>query len=171
MKGGESARKGPKQGDYWTSECSHKTKRRHTMKTLALIIFFLTLAFTVHASSFDKSVSSTLQATSKEINKSLPVRVDKEKILETTVAIKNILIIKYKVTDDSTFKDPRFDIKKYTYHFRNSVGESTCRDEGTFALLKRGAAYNYIFINQYGQKLFDFLLNERECSDYLSGRR
>lgn len=141
------------------------------MRILILIIYFLAFTSFAHAGLFEKSVSSTLLSMSKEINKSLPVKVDKEKILETTVAIKNVLIFKYKITDDSTFRDPRFDINKYTYHLRNSLGESTCKDESSFALLKRGASYNYIYINQYGQKLFDFTLNERECSTYLSGGR
>lgn len=146
-------------------------KRSMSMRILILIFLFLTFTSFAHAGLFDKSVSGTLLSTSKEINESLPVRVDKEKILETTVAISNILIFKYKVTDDSNFRNPRFDINKYTYHFRNSLGESTCKDESTFELFKRGASYNYIFINQYGQKLFDFTLNERECSNYLSGGR
>jgi hypothetical protein len=134
-------------------------------------LYFFAFTSFAHAGLFDKSVSSTLLFTSKEINKSLPVRVDNEKILETTVAINNVLIFKYSMTDDSNFRDPRFDINKYTYHFRNSLGESACKDKSTFELFKRGASYNYIFINQYGHKLFDFILNERECSNYLSSGR
>lgn len=136
-----------------------------------LLFSFYVLAFTsvAQASPLVKSVSSTLLSTSKEINKNLPVRVDSEKILETTVALKNVLIFKYKITDDSTFKNPRFDISTYTFHLRNSLGESTCKNEGSYALLKRGASYNYIYINKFGQKLLDFTLNEKECTNYLAG--
>jgi len=140
------------------------------MKIPLFIFCILAYTSTAHGGWFSKNVSSTLLSTSKEINKSLPVRVDKEKILETTVAIKNVLIFKYKITDDSTFKDPQFNISKYTYYLRNSLGESICKDKNTYELFKRGASYNYIYINQYGQKLLDFTLNEKECSDYLAER-
>ncbi len=140
------------------------------MKMLILSFCLLAFASAAYAGLFEKSVSSTLKSTSKELNKSLPVQVDREKTLETTVASKNVLIFKYKITDDSTFKNPRFDLNIYMYHLRNSLGESTCRDEGSYALLKRGASYNYIYINQYGQKLLDFTLTEQECSNYLAGR-
>ena len=138
-----------------------------------LVISFFVLVFTSisYAGSFNQDVSSTLLSMSKEINKNLPVRIDSEKTLETTVTIKNVLIFKYKITDDSNFRNPRFNINKYTYHLRNSLGESTCKDKETFSLLKRGASYNYIFINRYGQKLVDFTLDEKECSNYLSGAK
>lgn len=124
-----------------------------------------------HADSFDQNVNRKLLSMSKEFNKGLPVRIDREKILESTMVVKNVLIFKYKITDDSNFRNPRFDINKYTYYFRNAQGEIICKDESNYALLKRGANYNYIFVNKYGQILFDFTLNEKECANFLSGRK
>ncbi len=139
------------------------------MKKAILFLYIFVNTFVVHAGLFDESVSSILQSTSKELSKSLSIQVDREKILETIVAYKDVLIFKYKITDDSTFKDPRFDPSKYTFYFRKSVGESVCKNESTYALLKCGASYDYVYINQYGQKLFDFILDEKECSNYLAG--
>lgn len=141
------------------------------MRILILIFCFLTFTSFVNDGLSDESVSNKLRSMSKELNKSLPVRVDREKILETTMAVKNVLVMKYKITDDSTFKDPRFDVNLYVYHFRNGQGQFICKDESNFELLKRGASYNYIFVNKYGQKLFEYTLNEQECLNYLSGRK
>lgn len=135
---------------------------------ILLFCFFMFTAF-AHADSFDQSVNRKLLSMSKEFNKGLPVRIDGEKILESTMVVKNVLMFKYKITDDSIFKNPRFDINKYRYHFRNAQGEIICKDESNYALLKQGASYNYIFVNKYGQILFDFTLNGRECANFLSG--
>lgn len=140
------------------------------MKILPLIVYLLAMTSPAHGGFFDESVNSTLLKLSKQLNKTLPIRVGKTKTLESTAVVKDVLLYTYRVTDDSTFRDSRFDINKYTYFFRNSVGESVCKDPSSFALLKRGASYNYFFVNDYGQSLFDYTLNEKECTAYLNDK-
>lgn len=104
---------------------------------------------------------------SRDINKSLPVQIDREKVLEATVALHDTLIFKYKFTDETVINDPRFDKQKYIVHLRASLGQSTCTDAGTFELMRKGAKYNYLFTNRRGLKVIDFVLDADVCADYL----
>lgn len=118
------------------------------------------------AQSPDAGVADELRSISRDINKSLPLQIDRDKMLEVTAAIQSTLIFKYKFTDETAINDPRFDKHKYVAHLRTSLGESTCKDAGTFELLQRGAKYNYLFINKRGLQVIDFTLDARVCSDY-----
>lgn len=114
----------------------------------------------------DREVADALRSMSRDMNKSLPLQIDREKILEVTAAIQSTLIFKYKFTDETVINDPRFDKHKYVAHLRTSLGESTCKDAGAFELLQRGAKYNYLFINKRGLQVMDFTLDAKACSDY-----
>ena len=131
-----------------------------------MIAVALLMASPVVGQADELPVSDVLQTISKEINKSVPLKIDREKDLETTVALFDTLIFKYKFTDESTISNPRFDKNKYLAALRVSLGESTCMDLSTFALLKRGAKYSYMFTNKRGLKLFEYTLDERECANY-----
>lgn len=136
------------------------------MRPRTMIAVALLMASPVVGQADEPAVSDVLQTISKEINKSVPFKIDREKDLETTVALFDTLIFKYKFTDESTISNPRFDKNKYLAALRGSLGESTCMDPSTFALLKRGAKYSYIFTNKRGLKLFEYTLDERECTKY-----
>lgn len=101
---------------------------------------------------------------SLELNKSLPVRIDKEKTLETIVAIRSTLIYKYKFTDETTIRDQRFNPKLYEKHLANSLRQSTCQDADIAGLLRRGARFNYLFVDRYGMTVVDFTLDSAFCS-------
>lgn len=119
-----------------------------------------------HAQTVDPEVAEALRAISRDINKSLPVQIDREKILETTVAIQRVLIFKYKFTDESIVSDPRFSAQKYISHLRASLGQSTCTDAGTLELLAKGAKFNYLFTIRRGAKIIDFTLDATVCAAY-----
>ena len=80
--------------------------------------------------------------------------------------MRNTLVIKYMFTDETVINNPRFDVNRYIAHLQVSLGESTCKDDGTFELLRRGAKYNYMFINRKGLKVIDFTLDSRFCTEY-----
>lgn len=115
----------------------------------------------------DSEVTDTLRSMSREFNKSLPLQIDHEKILEVTVVVQSTLIFKYKFTDEKTIDDPRFDKQKYASHLRMSLGESTCKDKNNFELLRKGAKYNYLFVNKRGLQIIDFTLDTKVCSEYM----
>jgi len=118
------------------------------------------------AQASDPEVADVLRSMSRDMNKSLPLQIDREKMLEVTVAMQGTLIFKYKFTDETVINDPRFDKQRYLAHLRTSLGESTCKDPGTFELLRRGARYNYLFTNNRGLQVIDFTLDAKACSDY-----
>lgn len=120
----------------------------------------------IGAMARDDEVEKALRSMSREMNKSLPLQIDKEKLLEATVVMQSTLIFKYKFTDETVINDPRFDKNRYVAHLQVSLGESTCKDAGAFELLRRGAIYNYIFINRRGVKIIDFKVNAKFCSQY-----
>lgn len=114
----------------------------------------------------NNSVANQLMTISRDINKSLPLKVDSEKVLDVTVAVHEILIFKFRIIDETVFNHPRFDKNKYLSALGASLGGSTCADTATFNLMLRGAKYNYIFINDRGIKLIDFTLDSNVCGNY-----
>jgi len=108
-------------------------------------------------------VEEALRQIARELSSTLPVRVDREKSLETIVALHSTLIFKYKFNDETTIRDPRFDPKLYEKHLARSLRASTCTDKGLAALLRRGARFNYLFVDKYGVKVVDFTLDAATC--------
>lgn len=117
------------------------------------------------AQSQEPPVADVLLRIAREINPTLPLQIDKEKVLEVTAAVRNTLIFKYKFTDERTINDPRWDREKYIAALRLSLGQSTCSDSATFALLVRGARYNYLFTTRAGRQVVDFTLDAAACRD------
>ncbi len=76
------------------------------MRPRTMIAVALLMASPVVGQADEPAVSDVLQTISKEINKSVPLKIDREKDLETTVALFDTLIFKYKFTDESTISNP-----------------------------------------------------------------
>lgn len=140
--------------------------KKRQMRPRAMLVAALLMAIPVVGRTNEPAVSDVLQTISKEINKTVPLKIDGEKVLETTVALFDTLIFKYKFTDERAISNPSFDKSKYLAALRISLGESTCMDASVFALLKRGAKYTYIFTTKRGLQLFEYTLDERECANY-----
>lgn len=109
-------------------------------------------------------VEQALLSMSKNINKNLPLQIDKEKALEATVAIQDTLVIKYKFTDETTIRNPRFSRAQYEKHLRASLQASTCSDPDLKELMQRGAKFNYLFFDRKGIAIVDFTLNAMQCA-------
>lgn len=141
------------------------------MRASVIVVAALIAGTSIHSRAGDPPVSNVLRSISSEINRSVPIRVDKEKELETSVAVFDTLVFKYKFTDETTISHPRFSKNKYLAALRISLGESTCMDDATFALLKRGAKYNYLFLTKRGVKVLEYTLDESQCATYRKSRR
>jgi hypothetical protein len=112
----------------------------------------------------DTDVEQALLAMSKNINKNLPLQIDKEKSLEATVALRDTLVFKYKFTDETTIRSPGFSRGQYEKHLRASLQASTCSDPGLKELIQRGAKFNYLFVDRKGMAIIDFTLNAMQCA-------
>ena len=111
-----------------------------TTHLAALFLIAITLGPACRpAAARDAEVEQALLAMSKDINKNLPLQVDKEKALEATAVIQETLVFKYKFTDETTIRNPRFSRAKYEEHLRASLQASTCSDPGLKELIRRGA--------------------------------
>ena len=133
--------------------------------TLALLFTAVTHSY---AGTSQDDLSDDLRAVSKELNKSLPVQIDRDKILEVTLAVQSTLIFKYKFIDETVINHPNFRASKYIAQLRISLGESTCKDSGSLELLQRGAKYNYLFTTRSGLRIIDFTLDSSGCAEYLA---
>lgn len=140
------------------------------MRASIIVLAALLASAVPEAGAGDLAVPEVLRAISKEINRSVPIRVDNEKELETSVVMFDTLVFKYKFTDETTISNPRFSKDKYLAALRVSLGESTCMDESTFALLKRGAKYNYLFTTKRGFTVFEYTLDHKVCASYRKSR-
>ncbi len=139
----------------------------NSLRAICVASLITLLNWSCGAYAADSEVEGVLRSISRDINKSLPLQIDREKMLEVTVALHNTLIFKYKFTDETIINDPRFNKEKYLAYLRASLSQSTCKDSGTFELLRKGAKYNYLFINKRGLQIIDFSLDAKVCSDYL----
>lgn len=139
----------------------------NSLRAICVTLLITLLDWSCVAYAADSEVEGILRSISQDINKSLPLQIDREKILEVTVALHNTLIFKYKFTDETIINDPRFNKEKYLAHLRTSLSQSTCKDDGTLELLRKGAKYNYLFINKRGLQIIDFSLDAKACLDYL----
>jgi hypothetical protein len=133
--------------------------------TLALF-FLLTVTSSIGfgQNNDGENLNDVLIAVARSIEKSLPIKVDREKTLETVFATNETLVFKYKVTDDSNFKNPKFDNNKYLYYVNESLKTSLCANENMYELLKMGTTFNYLYINIYGEKLFENKFKINNCS-------
>ncbi len=116
------------------------------------------------AGAHEAEVEQALFAMSKNFNKNLPLQIDKEKMLEATLAIQDVLVFKYKFTDESTIRNPRFSRIQYEKHLRDSLRASTCSDPSVVEIMRRGAKFNYLFVDRKGMKIIDFTLNATQCA-------
>lgn len=132
---------------------------------------YLCAAFTIGAfgvaSARDPTISETLIGLSRDLNRSLPIQIDREKILQTTVVFRETLVFKYTFIDETTISNPRFSKERYSAFLLESLGQSTCADPASYALLKRGATYNYLFVTRSGMQAIDFSLTADICTAYL----
>lgn len=128
-----------------------------------LVAIFVALAPTLVAAR-DAELEQALLTMSKTFNKTLPLQIDKEKMLEATATFQDTIIFKYKFTDETVIKNPRFSRSKYEKHLRMSLHSSTCDDPNVRELMRRGANFNYLFTDRSGMKIADFTLNAAECS-------
>lgn len=143
---------------------SHKAPPMTTRLTASLLLtVFLSLAYGTTAAR-DAEVEQALLAMSKNINKNLPLQIDKEKALEATAALQDTLVFKYKFTDETTIRNPRFSRTQYEKHLRASLQASTCSDPDLMELMRRGAKFNYLFVDRKGMKIVDFTLNTAHCT-------
>lgn len=125
----------------------------------------LLLLFSLQIMAADKEVEEALLAMSKDLNKNFPLQVDKEKIIETSAAVGDTLVFKYKFISDTTISDPRFNPKLYEKHLLTSLQGSTCSDPNIKALMQRGGKFNYLFVDRVGNKIIDFTLNSEKCGE------
>jgi hypothetical protein len=108
-------------------------------------------------------VPEDIRELAKGLQASLPIQVDKDKQLETVVAVGNTLIFKYKVTDATVFLAPHFDTEKYTRALLASQQGSVCKEESTRDLLRRGAKFNYLMVGRDGQRFINYTLTNQAC--------
>lgn len=111
----------------------------------------------------DEQLSWVLILVAQEIQKGLPIRVDSEKTLESVFAIADTIFFKYKVNDDSIFKNNRLDKEKYEYYLNKSLRQSLCEKQDMYELLEYGAKFDYLFINIYGENLYEYSFSIDDC--------
>lgn len=132
-----------------------------------IISLTLLLVYSGILNAGDLEMERELRSISNEINKSLPLQIDREKMLEVTVAIHDTLLFKYKFTDETVINSVHFSQEKYLEYLRNSLGQSMCTDRGTVELLRRGAKYEYLFINKRGLQVINYTLDAKACATHM----
>lgn len=137
------------------------------MKVLAIAVVLSTLACSAPASANDTdpdTVGRQLRAVSREINRNLPLQIDAEKRLDATAVIGETLIFKYTFLDERVINQRNWSSDRYGKALLAGAAAQYCMDRAMRALLRSGAAINYVMVTASGQKVVDVTVNERNCA-------
>ena len=132
-----------------------------------VLLMTATRPTSVFAQTSNTQLTDDLLELSRAMNRNLPLKIDNEKVLDTTVVVGSTLIVKYRFTDEIVISDPRFSKARYIAALRESLGKSTCK--GSIEVLRRGAKFIYIFTNARGQNIIEFTLDAKECQPFIAG--
>jgi hypothetical protein len=102
-----------------------------------------------------------LNATANKINSSLPMMLDSDTELSTTVGLDGILQYHYRLVNYSI---EQIDTGTLMPQLRQNIINSSCTIKDTRDLLKKGAMLEYIYHDKDRRVISSFSLNNNECT-------
>jgi len=108
----------------------------------------------------EAAVEQKLLDTSKQINAQLPMMVDSETRLDTTICAGKHMAYKYTMIN-LTEKD--IDKIAFEKEIKTMLVKNQCNNENMIKLLKMGIQYNYMYQDRDGILLATININKRHC--------
>lgn len=106
------------------------------------------------------AIEETLIATSQQINKQLPMMIDSETRLDTTMCAGKHVAYKYTMIN-LTEKD--IDKIAFTNEIKTMLMKNQCSNENMIKMLKMGVQCNYMYQDRNGILLATININKSHC--------
>ena len=105
----------------------------------------------------DLFIHSTLIKISRQINSQLPVMIDNETRLDTTIVIGKNLFYKHTLIN---VKKEELDGNKLSDELRRNLKNSICSNENIMKMLSLGIIYNYLYFDKAGVLITSVNINK-----------
>lgn len=110
-----------------------------------------------------KSIDAQLSKLSEDINKRAPIQMDRNTVIETSVAEGKTLTIKTRIIGidfNDVDKNELNDFKNIIYlQLRNGI----CTNDKMVSPLNKGAILKYMYVTEEGENLFTITLKNDDC--------
>jgi hypothetical protein len=125
-----------------------------------LICMSVSNGYSEQKGDYDQKLEKILRKTSEDLNKQLPMTVDSETRLDSTLVYKNEIKYLYTLyTLHSSEIDAVLLRKTYEPNLINGV----CTSENTSKLLKRGGKFLYIYRSKDGKEVLRMSVDKSKC--------
>lgn len=114
----------------------------------------------IERGKLDAALEETLMTTSLQINKQLPMMVDSETRLDTTICAGKHIAYKYTMIN---LLDKDLDVNAFTNEIKTMRLKDQCRNENMVKMLKLGVQYSYIYQDRNGALLATININKSDC--------
>lgn len=108
----------------------------------------------------DATIEETLMEASQQINKQLPMMVDSETRLDTTICAGKHVLYKYTMIGLSA-KD--LDIISFNDEIKTMLVKNQCSNENMVKMLKFGVQYSYMYQDRDGNLITTINIDKRAC--------
>jgi hypothetical protein len=124
------------------------------------ILMTVSNGYSEQKGDYDKKLEQILIKTSVELNKQLPMEIDSNTRLDTTLVYKNEIKYLYTLyTLNSAEIDAAMLKKTYEPNLINGV----CTSENTSKLLKHGCKFIYIYRSKEGKEVLRMSVDKSKC--------
>jgi hypothetical protein len=108
----------------------------------------------------DTAISRKLIETSRQINQQVPVMVDDETRLDTTIVTGKQLCYKFTLVNVSKAQINKVTLRKHLLeNFKNNI----CNNDKATKLLNLGVSFYYVYSDKSGRIVADEVLSQRDC--------
>ena len=130
----------------------------------SVVLLFIAIAIDLSKSDVttqgsEATIEQSLVSASSEINKTLPMMVDKVTQLTSTTASGKELIYSYKLTDTNV-KYSQLDLDKY---LKNDIINSVCTTSDTRNMINLGAGLVYTYYDNLGKYIGKVSVHSYDC--------
>ena len=130
---------------------------KHYVKYLSIVVLFITgCQSTPQISHWE----SELKAASNEINQSLPMMVDSETRLDSTLAFRNSFLYKYTMINYSV---DDLDPVEFKAAMEPQITSSVCTTEDMKAFVQNHSEVKYLYHDKDGKFISKIIVHTKEC--------
>ena len=135
------------------------------MKNILLIILYITVIVFTPVTSFcfwgkKDTLHDTLVKTANNMNKKLPLMVDKETEAVNVHVDKHDLIFRYKLIN---YDKSESDLDQMKYIISTDTKNALCSTPETNKLLNQGVGEKFMYYDRNNIYLFMFYINKNDC--------
>ena len=110
----------------------------------------------------DGAIEETLASLSKKVNGQLPLMIDPETRLDTTICVGKQMHYKYTMVN---FDKNQFSQNTFQIEMKAMLKRNQCGDEKVLELLEKGVEYFYMYFDKNGNNIATIKISKRVCGE------